>query len=83
MHVGGERERTRNPGFDLFFFCVNSGLRGRAGSHGGVLRSLAALTVPAFDIIIRPGKGFTHLRLIFLVTLSRAAGAAAGPAADG
>lgn len=47
---------------DLTFLRINSGLWGRAGSHGGDLCCLGARTVPAFDIILSPGKSHQERR---------------------
>lgn len=53
--LGGNCQEDRAArGFELY--RINSGLWGRAGSHGDVLRALGALAVPAFDIILSPGK---------------------------
>ena len=51
--VGGERESTRNRGFDLFHIKVCEGEWRR---HGGVLCSVGAPAVPASDFILSPGK---------------------------
>lgn len=61
---GVEARRDLDP--EIWPFLRNLGLWGRTGSYGGDLCCLAALAVPAFDIILSPGKRWSRCCILVL-----------------